>query len=155
MIHIHKLGLIHRDLQIKNIRLTSVLNAKIADLGLTKINEYLIPDYSSTQSTFMKGFGSAVYMSPELMKDEKYDSKTDVYSFGVLLYFIFVEKLPKYTMKDKLNQKDFPLPKESSPSISDFCIKLISNCLCFSFFSILAMFCCCLALRCSYCSFAC
>ncbi|KAK8840887.1 hypothetical protein M9Y10_027717 [Tritrichomonas musculus] len=64
MIHIQKFGLKHRGLQIQNVRLTSVFNAKIAVFGLAKNNEYLIPNYSSTRSTFIKSFGSAVYILP-------------------------------------------------------------------------------------------
>ena len=69
-------------------------------------------------------------MSPELLKEEKYDNKTDVYSFGVLLYHLFEGSLPKYKIKEKLNKKEFPLPNPSD-SISKFCIDLISNCLSF------------------------
>lgn len=43
------------------------------------------------------------------------------------MYHIFVGKLPKYTIRDKLNQKEFPLPSHSS-EISQFCIDLISCC---------------------------
>lgn len=87
----------------------------------------MLPSYSLSQSSMAKGLNAAIYTSPELMKEEKYDNKADVYSFGVLLYHIFVGKLPKYTIKDKLNQKEFPLPLPSS-EISQFCIDLISCC---------------------------
>lgn len=130
MIFIHNHGLIHRGLQTENIRLNSFLKSKIVDLGLVKIKELLVPNYSFSQTSFQKGFGSAIFMSPELLKEEDYDNKTDVYSFGILLYNVFTEKLPKYSLKDKNNQKDFPLPNPSS-SISEFCINLISSCLSF------------------------
>lgn len=56
--------------------------------------------------------------------------KTDVFSFGILLSHMFNGRLPKYTMKDKMNQKAFPLPSPSE-SISEFCINLIARCISF------------------------
>ncbi len=130
MLFIHNHGLIHRDLKIDNIRLNSLLESKIADLNLVKINDLINQTVSQSQSSFVKNLGDAIYMSPELLKEEKYDNKTDVYSFGVLLYHLFEGSLPKYTIKSKLKQKEFPLPSPSD-SISKFCIDLISRCISF------------------------
>ena len=75
-----------------------------------------------------KGVGTLTYMSPEMLNEEEYDYKTDVYSFGILLYFLFTGNLPKQSMKDKTNGKMIEMPASSS-SISDFCIILIQKCL--------------------------
>ena len=69
-------------------------------------------------------------MSPEMQNEENYDNKTDVYSYGILLYVLFNGNLPKQSMRDKLNNVPikFPLP---SSSISQFCIDLIRKCIAF------------------------
>lgn len=56
------------------------------------------------------------------------NNKTDVYSFGIVLHVIFTGKLPKQSIKDKVNGNPINLPSPSK-SISSFCIQLISKCL--------------------------
>ena len=63
-----------------------------------------------------------------MLNEEEYDNKTDVYSFGIVIYFLFTGNLPKQSMKDKMKGKEINLPEKSS-SISDFCIQLIKRCL--------------------------
>ena len=125
---IHKKGLIHRDLKIDNIRLNSIFEAKIIDFGLVRIHEVLNENYSFVQSSLTKGVGTFAYMSPEMLNEEDYDYKTDVYSFGVILHFIFVGSLLKQNLKDKMVGNSIKPPK-SSESISKLCIELISKCL--------------------------
>lgn len=127
MSHIHKLGWIHRDLKIENIMLSSLFKAKIVDFGLVRMNEYLSSSYSLTKSSMSKGVGTISYMSPEMMNEDPYDSSTDVYSFGIVLFFIFVGSLPDYKMRDKMKGNPIPLPKPSD-SISEFCLSLIAKC---------------------------
>lgn len=125
---IHKKGLIHRDLKIDNIRLNSIFEVKIIDFGLVRIHEVLNENYSFVQSSLTKGVGTFAYMSPEMLNEEDYDYKTDVYSFGVILHFIFVGSLLKQNLKDKMVGNSIKPPK-SSESISKLCIELISKCL--------------------------
>ena len=120
MNYIHKLKMIHRDLKIENIMLNPVYEAKIIDFGLARVEEI-------SQDSLTKGVGTFHYMSPEMANQEDYDIKTDVYSFGICIYYIFTGKLPDQSLRDKLNGKPIPLPK-SSTTISPFCIELISKC---------------------------
>lgn len=120
--------MIHRDLKIDNIMLDSIQNVKLIDFGLVSINECLFTNYSLNSHSMTKGIGTLSFMSPEMLNEEDYDFKTDIYSFGVVLYFIFVGNLPKYSLKDKMSGKPIQLPKASN-SISQFCISLISKCL--------------------------
>lgn len=55
----------------------------------------------------------------------------DVYSLGIVLYFIFVGSLPKQSIKEKVTGKEIRLPNPSD-SISPFCVKLIKKCMSFS-----------------------
>ena len=125
---LHKKGMIHRDLKAENIALNSVFEAKLIDFGLVRIHECLSKDYSFVSETMSRGVGTFFYMSPEMINEEKYDYKTDVYSFGVLLHFIFLGDVPKQSTKDKLSGTPISLPGPSS-SISSFCIQLIKKCM--------------------------
>ena len=127
---IHKKGLIHRDLKIDNIRLNCIFEAKIIDFGLVRIHEILSDKYSFVQESMTKGVGTFAYMSPEMLNQEDYDYKTDVYSFGIVLYFLFVGSLPTQSLRDKLIGKKVEMPRPSQ-SISKCCIELISKCLSF------------------------
>lgn len=122
MSHIHNLGMIHRDLKLENIMMNSVLEGKIIDFGLVRVD-----DINGSRNSMTKGVGTLAYMSPEMLNEEEYDNKTDVYSYGIVLFALFVGRLPKQTMKDKLMKVPIKFPK-ASQKISKFCINLIMKC---------------------------
>ena len=129
MRYIHSKDLIYRDLKIDNIMLNSIFQTKMIDFGLVKMNELLFGEELMNTYAMTKGVGDALFMSPEMLNDDDdYDNKTDVYSFGIVVYFIFVGNLPDQSIKDKINQKPIQLPKESR-SISKVCIDMMSKCL--------------------------
>lgn len=128
MNYIHKKGLIHRDLKVENIMLNSVYESKVVDFGLVRIHEFINEEYSYVKDSLTRGIGTFEYMSPEMLNLEDYDYKTDVYSFGIVLYYIFTGSLPNQSLKDKMNGKKITLPSPS-PFISQFCIDLIIKCL--------------------------
>ena len=82
---IHKHGMIHRDLKIENIILNEVFQTKLVDFGLIRINEFVLDEYSLVDDSMTKGVGTLPYMSPEMLNEEDYDNKTDIYSFGFVL----------------------------------------------------------------------
>lgn len=128
MRYLHSKGLIYRDLKIDNVMLNSVFQVKMIDFGLAKINEYLLGDDATKSLSLTGRVGNELFMSPEMMREEEYDNKTDVYSFGIVLYFIFVGELPNQTLREKIMLEKIILPEES-PSISKCCIDLISKCI--------------------------
>ena len=79
-----KFGMMHRDLKLENIVMNSVFDSKIIDIGLVHASEM-----SATSTSLTKGIGTLAYMSPEMVNEEEYDSKTDVYSYGVVLFALF------------------------------------------------------------------
>lgn len=127
MSYIHQKGLIHRDLKVDNIMIDSQWNIKLIDFGLVSIDQFLNSNYSLIAKSMTKGVGTLAFMSPEMLNEEDYDEKTDVYSFGIVLFYIFFGNLPNYTMKDKMIGKPIRLPKPSA-KISIFCLDLISKC---------------------------
>ncbi len=79
--HAHEKGVLHRDVKPANILLTPHLDAKVTDFGIGKL---LTGDSDLTSTGQM--VGSPAYMSPEQIKGEKLDARTDIFSLGVVLY---------------------------------------------------------------------
>jgi serine/threonine protein kinase len=79
--HAHERGVLHRDVKPANILLTAALSAKVTDFGIGKL---LTGDTDLTSTGQM--VGSPAYMSPEQIKGEKLDARTDIFSLGIVLY---------------------------------------------------------------------
>lgn len=86
MSHIHSRGIIHRDLKLENVMLNYIFEVKLIDFGLVHVSEL-----ANMNESLTKGVGTLAYMSPEMQNEEEYDYKTDVYSFGVLLFVLFTK----------------------------------------------------------------
>lgn len=82
--HAHAAGVIHRDIKPANIRVLDSLAAKIMDFGIAR-SVRSESDLTRTGITI----GSAAYMSPEQIRGEALDARTDLFSFGVLAYELF------------------------------------------------------------------
>ena len=81
-----KFGIIHRDLKPANI-LVNKDNFKICDFGFAK----LFGQAGKMARTFV---GTPIYMSPQVLNQKQYTSKTDVWSLGVMYYELLFGKLP-------------------------------------------------------------
>jgi serine/threonine protein kinase len=91
--YIHSRGIIHRDMKPSNIFIDAEGNAKIGDFGLSKLGELSKIDAaryenaSQMQQEAGPGIqGSFPYLAPEICRGAAYDTKSDMYSFGIILF---------------------------------------------------------------------
>lgn len=130
-------GVIHRDLKPENIMMTNKgdnIIAKIIDFGLTRV--------LSESETLCDGFGTICYAAPEVLLRNPYNRKIDVWSLGVILYFLLSKgNLPfeddndyddnkdEMTIGKKILFSDPPFYKNYFSNRSQSALRLVKDCL--------------------------
>jgi serine/threonine-protein kinase len=94
----HAAGVIHRDLKPENIMIEPLRSnpdfVKVLDFGIAKIRDYTGGENSSFKTATGMVFGTPEYMSPEQIRGEELDGRSDLYSLGVLMYQMASGELP-------------------------------------------------------------
>lgn len=118
MRYVHFCHLIHRDLKPQNIL--------FGKDGLIRISDFGIAKFMTTEDQSMTfGIGTQKFMAPEILNEKDYNEKVDVYSFGVLLFFILSGgEMPAITIIQVGNGMKAPIPS----SFTHFSQNLINKC---------------------------
>ncbi len=124
----HQRGMIHRDIKPANLMLTTTGQVILMDFGIAKI-------VGGTRHTATGAVvGTAMYMSPEQIKGEQPDRRTDIYSLGVTLYEMVGGRPPfeadsAMTLMMMHINDPVPNPKKLNPEVPDALVTIINKAL--------------------------
>jgi len=140
LLYLHKYGIIHRDLKPDNILvkirkdnndsdkiIQDIIEIKLMDFGLSKI--------LGNKETTNEGYGTVAFIAPEILQRLPYNYKVDIWSLGIIMYFIISGEIPfmpksknldDLTLNICLKEPKFPKKFET---ISKELIELIKSCL--------------------------
>lgn len=113
--YLHGHGIIHRDLKSQNILLDLRNHCYLSDFGLAR-------QITTSTLAFHTGHGTPPYASPEQVQSRVLTAKSDIYSFGILLYEMFTGQLPwngkrQLSMEQLTANQQLPDPREFNESL--------------------------------------
>jgi serine/threonine protein kinase len=138
----HSAGIVHRDLKPANIIVTEDGRVKLLDFGLAKLTETIEePDAATATMGAQEGqteegviVGTIAYMSPEQAEGRKVDARSDIFSFGSVLYEMVTGRrafagATRLSTLSAILHKELQPPGELAPDLPPEMEKIISRCL--------------------------
>jgi tetratricopeptide (TPR) repeat protein/predicted Ser/Thr protein kinase/ribosomal protein L40E len=124
----HEQGVIHRDLKPQNVMIDPTDRVLLTDFGLATVAE------SSSAAKSGAIMGTPYYMSPEQVRGEELDQRSDIYALGIMLYELLTGAIPfagggiMDVMKRRLTEKPRPIG-ELNPDLPQYVRRIIDKCL--------------------------
>jgi len=119
MLHLHKHNIVHRDLAARNILLTASGDPKISDFGMSRVVE---KNEGRTKATI----GPIRWMAPESLANRTYSKKSDVWTFGIVVYEIVAQREP-HNVDDVLGVALQIRDEGLTPQIPNDCPSLLKD----------------------------
>ncbi|MCX8065186.1 MAG: protein kinase, partial [Candidatus Hydrogenedentes bacterium] len=126
----HELGIIHRDIKPANIIIDDHLNVKLTDFNLARLLDTSLTPLTGDHNVL----GTPAYMSPEQCQGKEATAQSDIYSLGVVMYYLFTGSLPfegtNYLALMRHHLETPPTPvRIINPNLPVSLEKLITQCL--------------------------
>ena len=143
MVVAHDAGLVHRDLKPLNVMINSDGRVKVLDFGIAKLDPTVASDITETLTrpeTEIGGSpGTLAYMSPEQFLGETLDARSDIFSFGVVLFEMLTGQRPfdgqpqvedgQHTFLYRLLYGEAPGIRDTHPEVPELLAGLVARCL--------------------------
>jgi serine/threonine protein kinase len=126
----HQRGVVHRDLKPANIMISPVGNIKVLDFGIAK-NIYDKGDEQLTQVGMR--MGTIYYMSPEQIRAQELDQRSDIYSLGICLFEMvaaqnpYIAETSEFDISQKIVNEPLPPARQFYAKVSERIQKIISK----------------------------
>ena len=128
--HAHKNGIVHRDIKPENILIT-----KSGNIGTIKVTDFGIAKATTSKTSPIDFMGSVHYFSPEQAQGENVDTRSDIYSLGIVLFEMVTGQLPftgetAVALAMKHLKEPIPDIKAINPNVSDKLVSVIKKATC-------------------------
>ncbi|MFH0867158.1 MAG: TonB family protein [Bacteroidota bacterium] len=127
---VHSKGIVHGHIKPSNILITSDDKIKVINFGLSDFSE-IKTEYSNKKNN--NNLAAIIYSSPEQLQKKSIDQKSDIYSLGVLLFFLLTGKNPYQTISDDdelikmIISEPFPLDVKNTEGLPEKYIAIIKK----------------------------